>query len=637
MVSVKNRRTDDLSTEGTWRLRLSCGKDGWVSALGDSLRPVVTNPWFCSIAAMLVIYTICLLSGTMRFLTNDDASIQDALAGNRTGEPYPFHPFISPLLGMAMCCVYRIFPGHPWWFFYSHALVIVGIVLTGFVLMKVLKAAGLIQPLAFSFVLLFDLTFFIHPVMSLSFTIVPGVLGAGVTGLLALYGMRWSRLSLVGVCAITTIVCGCHRAQCGVVTCAYLCVALFACLLKELDNAGDAVSPEENPARKRRILRSVSHYLPAVVACVTIAFAIPPYNDAVMARESSPDYLAFNTARVRFNDYPHDSYDSNPALFQEIGWDRDLYKLARDWFFMDDAVNLETLEHIEQGSTIQAHPANLEEMGHRTLALIGEKQLISEFVLCAVCFCVCTAVLRLRHDTFGILAFAADVLLTLLLICAQIYMGRALYRSVVIVLFHAVVLMLSIAFWTVDGGGTCGVAKDDSSTKGYVYKCLVVVLLALCPASFAMLWGTVNGKTSRAYAEMTEAACSLRDYLYAHPDNLYVRKPSLVNSVNPFILSAREAPHNYAFWGGAEWKSGLNLRELSIAGVERPNAELFMRDDVYVMSEIEPKIVEDHLDEPDTPLFCLFRHLRDHYGATRIEYVDTVYEGNVYVYKINFD
>ena len=603
----------------------------------NALLAALTSPLFCSIALVALLYAVCILSGNMRFLTNDDTSIQDALAGNLTGDPYPFHPFISPLLGTVMSALYRSVPGHPWWFFYSHVFMAIGSVMMSYVLLRLFKAARLPQLVALGLVAIFDLIFFLYPIMNVSFTVVPCVFGMGVAGLLALYGTRRSYLSLICICMATAFLCTCHRSESGMVVCAFLCLALLVCASRELCKGADPVSPEEREPLWRRVPRIASHYLPAVVACIVITLLIPQYNSATMAHVDSPEYASYNSSRSQFNDYPHDSYDDNPTLYREVGWDRDLFELARVWFFMDDAITQDAFDHISEGSRLQAHSTNLSDLQSRTTDLFENQYLIPCFVACGMCLFVSALALCHRRDGYGFLALMVDVLLMLLLIFSQLYTGRALYRSILITLFPTALLALVLAFWSDDAIDLDARWSGPSSRARYFPACLgTIVLLLLCPRASDMCRATFDPQETLTYEKTSEVVRSVTDYLYAHPDNLYVRKPTLMINVNPFILSSREAPHNCISWGGAEWNSDLQKSEFAVAGVTQENAELFKHDNVFILSTMEPYSIDVGWGGGDITLFHLFRHLRDHYGATRIECADTICEG-IYVYQIKFD
>ena len=487
MISELPEPSDDLQKSHRF-IRYPRSENGRCITPLALLRVIVTNPWFISFVLTISVYAICILSGRMRFLTNDDMSIQEALSGNLTGSPYPFHPFISSLLGHVLSRVYVAFPGHPWWFLYDHLLMVTGVILIGHSLLRVLRAVRLPRLFAIVFVLLFDFTFFFYPIMCVSFTIVPCVLGAGFMMELVINGKRCPYWLLTVICAATALVCTCHRSESGLVICGFICVALFVCSLRELGGVSVPVSSGGENARRRQVSGVARHYLPALVASIVVTLAIPLYNRSIMARIDSQDYVTFNAARSRFNDYPHDTYDNNPALFQEVGWDRDLYKLAVNWFFMDDAINREAFEHITQGSRIQARSTNLVDLSHRAAALMGEKHLIPEFIACSVCLASCAVVLWSRRDRLGMLALAVDIALMVSLICIQLYTGRALYRSVVITVFPTILLALEIAFWTDSAERDSAGFRDSLGVLSSQHSRLfAVMLVALSLTSSVMV------------------------------------------------------------------------------------------------------------------------------------------------------
>ena len=77
-----------------------------------------------SIFIIILCYIIMYKNTTMTYMTNDDASIQSLLSGNRTGTPFITHQFIHIFLGKLISSLYIFFPSVQWWYIYSHTIII---------------------------------------------------------------------------------------------------------------------------------------------------------------------------------------------------------------------------------------------------------------------------------------------------------------------------------------------------------------------------------------------------------------------------------------------------------------------------------------------------------------------------------
>ena len=117
-----------------------------------STKSEKTNKAICCIfpiVALLILYYYCITRCHMQFLSNDDASIHSILSGEYSGAPYPLHQYINCILSLVISGMYKAIPGVRWWYFYSHALMLIGSWLIGYSICKASLEKGITIVLAF--------------------------------------------------------------------------------------------------------------------------------------------------------------------------------------------------------------------------------------------------------------------------------------------------------------------------------------------------------------------------------------------------------------------------------------------------------------------------------------------------------
>ena len=92
------------------------------------------------------------------------------------------------------------------------------------------------------------------------------------------------------------------------------------------------------------------HLLTFFVVSVASTALLVGINAYGRTAQNPEGFVAYDEARSSYMDYPHDSYQSNPALYEQAGWDETLAALTSNWFYMDERVTTEAFTTISSGS-----------------------------------------------------------------------------------------------------------------------------------------------------------------------------------------------------------------------------------------------------------------------------------------------
>ncbi len=564
-------------------------------------------PLMLALLCVAGIYVVCVLKSGMTYLTNDDMSIQTTLSGVKAGEPYAFVPFVNVLVTAPLALLYSLAPSVQWWFVYSHALVAVGLLLTHGTL---LWAAGQRGRLAFVGMLVAllatDAAFVVYPITKLGFTIVPGMVGAGLAAWAVCRRNAWSwPARALGIVLFVLAVA--HREESGIIVLCYVALALLASRL--LSDEGGTVT---------EVVRGT---LLPVGVLVAVALVLVMGNRLVQRQVNGNDYEAYNDARSGLLDYPHDTYDENPELYQSVGWDADLYQLVSDWCLMDERVTTDNLRYLSQNSHRQT---GLATMGEQWDALM-EHALAKHCLAAWVVVMVAVTLLLLLSDRPTIAWLnVMSVVGTLLLWGLQLYTGRILYRTVMVSILPSV----SLALGLVTRVGFLPMRRRIAVT------CAVAALLALMPAIARSASVSFDQERIQSRLDAAQRVERINDYAMAHPDLVYVQGSNIEGSTSPRKTYPSQRPTNILKWGGSDYNSALHFLRIRRNGLDDLTGKVFHNDRVRFVSGTS--LEDADLENGQDSLAAFYRWQRDAYGATGMVQEDEICPG-AYVLRLEFN
>lgn len=558
-----------------------------------------------SLVTVLASLALTIAFSPMLYLTNDDTSIQGALAGNNTGAPYPVHRFIGALASFFVSGLYRIAPSIQWWYVYSLALMLTGMFLIHYAILTLMtnRKGGMALGIVLS--LLLDLCVMVFPLSRVSFTIVPAVLCAGI--------IAWYLAS--------------PRPESPVVR--ITCVALYVLAISHRDASAMAslaffalgalvVSYEEHGLGKS----FVTSLIPLAVALIAVTLTLSNGNKAFQNAWNGPEFQAYNHARVRYKDYPHDSYQDNPHIYEHVNWDSTLYTLVDNWCFMDERVTTEAFAYLSEHSMAQAPTASRPSPKE---ALNGIQDNVTQAKVCLAAWGMVSlltlAYLLISRQALATVVHLASSLACVGLLAFQYLQGRLLYRSMLVVILPAIITSLMLAL------------RANRSGKGKTTQLVTIALLCLClaPLVAKSLSNAFDANERTRLENISNASRDLNDYVIAHKPTVYVQTVAVSDCIDPRMIYPHDKPSNLFLWGGSQFGSKLFAARLACNSLDSLSGSVFRDEDALFVTNqsiaADPRaIMEDDL------LWYVIKWQMERYGAIGIEQVDTVCD-NVYVYR----
>ncbi len=549
--------------------------------------------------------------GDFVYLTNDDASIQATLSGANTGSPYPLHRFIGCLSSYAVAGLYALVPTVQWWYAYSMALLVVGMFLLSYGMLLRTEDRGVPLPLGVGLAVLVNCALTMYSVSRMNFTTVPTILGTGVLAWYVSTPRRRDVRVTIGAVALYVLALSHRDASAEVLACFLALGALYAAVSSNGFGVG--------------ALKSVA---PLVCALVAVTVVFVPASKSIQASATTPQFQSFNHARVRYMDYPHDTYDENPELYASVDWDRTLYELVTNWCFLDERVNAESLGYLSEHSTkepVAAEPQSLR------ASIDGILDSPKQAKVCLACWALAVllsiAASAWRKDVVGAVAALLNLGASGALLAYQFAQGRILYRSLYVVLLPACVLGMLVAL----GQGT-------SRRRLPAVAMPVALIVVLLPLSFLSMRGTFDRDETQAMRDSSQVEAAIANYAIEHKPTLFIRHMGVSNCTDPGALYPYDKPYNVCSWGGSQFASDSFAAKLAANGLDRLDGTVFRSHDARFVSNVslDEATADPDADVDSSLLAHATRWQQERYGAVGIAQEDTVCDG-AYVYRFVYD
>ena len=576
--------------------------------------------WLFSAALSAALLAATLLVTKATYLNNDDTNILYVLAGYRTGAPYPAHRFVNILLTAPVYALYRLAPAVPWWTVWHVFALWLSLTVLCASLGRIGAGVGCRRWLSYAAFTLLYLAGYVYAVYTVSFTLTAGLLGAaGAALLLSLDGRRDGKAARFFVCvgsAGLLFLCVLMRRSSGVCAACFYGAALLYRLLRDGRDGGAR-------AVRRTLL---------CAGGAALAFAVALTSDALGVRLTNPaDYPAFDAARGHFVDYPHATYDDDPAFYAALGWDGTVYDLADSFCYLDPAVTAESME----AAVAHASPAGAGETGfsdklkaafvrgeqffrgsgvsQRLLALPAALTL-----LCALLYAWAKAKAEAKAKRNGAallcaLATAAGAFLLCAYLC---YTGRFPVRTFQLIALLAASVLAPCCLLLYVPGGQGGRGRKRA------WRLIAAGALGLC-----LLWSAVGGVRAALTYDKTAVVAkndAAERYAAAHKENVYITDVSSIENLSLYTVWGEDAPTNLVDWGGTSMHAGWKDAQLSQNGLLPFTGDVFRRENVYFLTERDGKYLD-----------MLFAYLSAHAGASGYTLTDTV-DGDIAVYRFEF-
>lgn len=556
-----------------------------------------------SIVTAVICFAIALTSSKLGYHTNDDASIANMLSGNITGTPYITHQFINIILGAFISSLYRLFPVVQWWVLYSFFIIALGLLITHFCIYKLCSKAKISLKAAVSLNMVLDISLLTLPISNISFTIVPGILGAALSLLLFTSSkVKNRKTEILTAIAVTSgyILVLIHRAQTAYVI---LCYILLGILYKLTD---------QSKITKKLIFK----YVIICISFILVTFSLITINKIFTEQINGSEYIEFNNAKVKFMDYPHYSYNDNPKSYNSVGWDSDLYYLTvGQWFFMDDKINMENLTYLSESNSISINintiynrlssglRAILKGTNCRAVISIW----LSATLISLLIICICK---NLRAFIF----FCLNNIGTIILILYQLIMGRVLFRAVFIVLLPSILINISLSL----------IDNKLKEKEKKTISCVFAAVILICAIPVLQSVFNPSPNISREYG--INKLHKVKEYVADNSDNIYIYPTSLISDLDTDLLMKHNMPLNMIAWGGSTVYTDAYKKRLEINGIGSYSCEILKNDNVYMLLNSSNKSLIIHF----------YKYLETKYNVKGFIITDRL-EDSTNVYKFIFD
>ncbi len=577
------------------------------------LKKTVDNKMviFFSVIMVLICYLIMKIASPMVYLTNDDSSIQNALSGMETGEPDMYHQFICVIPGFLISTLYKIIPCVQWWYVYSVFLIGIGMFLIHLIIFRICQMRGIDIKKPVFILIVIDMVFMLYPIANVSFTIVPAILGTGLVSLILIMEdisntkqLKWIWLGLiVGYIAVVA-----HRSMVGLTLLCYILLAILYYMLGK-----------EN---KREIL---VRYAFVAVVFLLLTGGINVLNSYENEKVNGLDFVEYNSARVKWMDYPKDTYYDNPGVYEKAGWTEEDYQMASGWGFISPHITADSFDYISEHSVINTARENKWEKRKITLLSIWDNlqcRVIFLTYFITVFITVIFIVFFFNWREFIILFF--NNVGTFILFIYQLLNGRMVYRSIIVFLLPATVFNIILIL-----------KKINLNFKAKKIGERIVFIAFLCILSITL--GTVFSEDRKLVVEQYLAEdASIVEFVTENKDNIYICGGSVRRNINPDLLAADVQVTNLISWGGSGYNSARYKKQLNLNDISTLSGEVFQRENVYFLSSAN--IMEQGQSiERGAQAYVVLRWLKNEYNAKGIVMTDTIEGTGIGVYQYIFE
>ena len=576
------------------------------------------------------VFLICYRHSYMLYMTNDDAGIQNLLNGFTTGINDPAHQFINIILGYPLTLLYKVIPTIQWWYIYSQFLMLIGTFLVNYAMIRV-GGSNLFSMhrnthkilIAFKgillsgTVLLFNISFSVPAISSTSFTVVPALYGGGIAALLFLQGYKGSVdnrfLWLILVLFLPVVL---HRKSSSYAIMPYLfLVGLWTITLKN----------DFRQATRKFALWAIL----ALLLFEVFITADSRYKNWL----NGVEFTKFNKARAELLDHSRDTYEDNPDLYETVGWDRDTYVMVSKWCFVDDRCTAETMHYIAgNGNAKDSSPIVI------TNGMFSDSRMRNLIFTFLGLFVIAILSLGLHRSIRGLLFLVMDFAGTFILIAYQIFTGRVVYRSLVVVLLPASVLMILLLLSAESIKG--GLSDEDSNNRMVKYALGGLIALSLILSLnrslvLAQNFIDLNEIRTNAYVDNDDA---IHQYLMNHKENFYVMQIGMKANINPRLIYEDDISNSF-YWGGSDYHSHTRRYVLQKNGLDCLDDKAFLADNVYLISAETylPDISSDERNEleKNSEVYAFCHWMSTLHPEYVMEKTDEIFEGmNVYKFVL---
>lgn len=519
-------------------------------------------PWAIGLGLATATLLVLALWTNPHYLGSDDAPILRAFMGYEGGVPAHVHLCTHTVLAWLLYGLAVVFPGVAWF----SILQIFFLWFSGAVLIKAMCQCALRQGrplwLGASSGLLFVWVFVSYVGSRISFTTTAAVLGAAaVAQLMAVDFEKGTHGQIVKGMLLSIgllMACYCLRQISLLPPLAFWLLALFMLVWRLM---------RTDKQHWKRLFRPV---------CTGFLVGLVGFGLLIGMRaleiklEGLDSYLAWHNARSRLFDYANFIANTDLTRLPEIGWNRGLFYLFGQWFFLDSAITaqaMDTLYAMQPPLALGIGQQLLQALAALWLFFVENPSygfaMAVLLVLCATSI-VCACKQKNRPIAWGALG---GLLLGFFLLLYLGVGGRLPLRAVLSPLLPMGSFLFQVMLLAIPDG-----LWGDRGTKK-IWACIVTALcLLLC-------WGSLSFTTESLRPLSDEETQGRIDSIPAdadafaleNPDVLIIFDITMVLDSRLFPDTSLGIPGNLMFWGGWQAKSPSWRYQLQQYGLDPDN------------------------------------------------------------------
>lgn len=548
---------------------------------------------------------IC-LTLPITYYTNDERAIADLLSGIALGHPTCHTVYVNQALGLLLSRFYVFWPEIPWWGTFHLILISIGMYLSFRSIVRIGYKKQIPLAVLICICVLLEIVLYLPFTARLAFTVTPAILAAGIIStFFVMEPCRKKRWECLRLCMLIGLFCLGYmmRYAAGMIQCCFLSLGIiYYCFGRD-----------EKKGIRKQACKMVSIFL-----CLLVGVTFAQIGDHLIRQHTviqskdnsgnSSENDTYDAYRAAFWDYPHISYDEKPELFESMGWNKELYVLASDGYFMlDDACDVNVFKEFINTEVTQIMTVNNKNWLKSAASYIQSRSRAKRYlVIILLNVFGCLLLMGKEKRKFDIFIFFLNMTGSLGLLVFECLHGRVLDRTVIIIIIPMTVI------------NTILILKNKR--QGGKFNILTVVLL-FCSC---MLGGSVLRMQYNIAAnyELEKASKSFQDlYEYAAKrlNHIYIYDLSVGNGNNipAFFNEGKNRAYNLFSWSTSKY-DGAAKREVN--QIKRLNCESFRNENVYYVTKYQrnwPESMEYWLD-------YMYRFMRKKYGVVGVEVVDTI-------------
>ena len=474
------------------------------------------------------------------YLSNDDTGIMKTYSGYATGEPTAYHAYGSYTLGLFFKALYTIAPTLNWYTYGSIAVLIISVAVIIISVFRLRNKGRAFKYLDLALISILTIAICLYAINRVSWTMNATL--AAVAGVMLLLDFaneteqrKKKTLYVAAIAAffVSLIIRGAS----------YKAVMPFGLLVIMYYT----YNKFEKPLFQKKNLKGICTGILLMVLPLLV-YGYGKIDGNLKQAEFPSKTGTFEYYRGLYTDSYHIPYEGNEEFYESIGWDAELYNMARSWFFLDQRFNTENLKKIAEKSAeyrneqaeVSGNYVYWDEFVNLTKENPVRVAMTNTVVALAIIGLILTIYCLIRKKIFTDWALLTVAQLLAATEWTWLVAGRG--RFIDRAFYCASIPALCVGMWVV--------AKNAGIIDRFKWLYAAVGVLAVW--SFQVAWNkNVSLEASESARRSTQISVDADEIAFTHPENFYISDTSIAGGVQLFLnMDWRGCGRNRMLWGG---------------------------------------------------------------------------------------